>query len=98
MDTTARSFTTPPSPGPVQRHSIPTLSHYLDLLAFLGDSGPAPTDLLEAMDRFDALRKARRVRPLAPRAIPERLGTVRSPTACLERPQDLEATSTLGNA
>ena len=42
--------------------------------------------------------RSRIVRALAPRAIPERLGTVRSPTACLERPQDLEATSTLGNA
>ena len=87
-------------PRPVQDQAgrpIPTLSHYLELLAFLGDSGPAPTDLEEAMERFDALRKARKARPLAPSlAGPERRGTVGSPTARPEGPQELEASSSWG--
>jgi hypothetical protein len=87
-------------PRPVQDQAgrpMPTLSHYLELLAFLGDSGPAPTELEEAMERFAALRKARRARPLAPtHAVPERRGPMGSPTARPERPQDLEATSTQG--
>lgn len=55
-------------PRPVQDQAgwpIPTLSHYLELLAFLEDSGPAPTDLEEAMDRFETLKMVRPVRPQA---------------------------------
>ena len=49
------------------------------------------------MERFDALRKARKARPLAPSlAGPERRGTVGSPTARPEGPQELEASSSQG--
>jgi hypothetical protein len=54
---------TPPSPVPTTGYPIPTLRRYLELLAFLGDSGPAPTDLLVVMERFEVLKTARPVRP-----------------------------------
>ena len=86
-----------PAPGPVQGRPMPTLNTYLDLLAFLGDSSPAPIDLLEAMERFDALKQARRARPSA-RPAPEPQGrrTARNATARPVLPQGLAATSTQG--